>query len=303
MTRRLSTSYINILKHVRIALTWRKRNSFVPRQIEFSSTYNPIFLGNLQLLCFRQRQIRISTRRDLPVNLAKGVLRALYLQILGRLRAYLTSYFAHAFSLIISAANIRADDDNSDESEDDSSSSETNKSTENGATYMELYMSSQAVKEECLGWAARDPSGVLSPYKFSRRDVRSDDVFLSITHCGVCYADVALTRNKLGHSKYPLLPGHEIVVSSDEQQMTGLACQASSNVALDRVIIKMMIEHTINYVEGSPLKGNHCSSWPPKESCRGKKEEIVMAKKATGCKTAVSGTEDITTSIIDSMAA
>ncbi|KAM7525988.1 hypothetical protein LguiA_015890 [Lonicera macranthoides] len=72
-------------------------------------------------------------------------------------------------------------------------------------------MSSQAVKEECLGWAARDPSGVLSPYKFSRRDVRSDDVFLSITHCGVCYADVAWTRNKLGHSKYPLVPGHEIV--------------------------------------------------------------------------------------------
>ncbi|KAM7519339.1 hypothetical protein LguiB_018301 [Lonicera macranthoides] len=29
----------------------------------------------------------------------------------------------------------------------------------------------------------------------------------------------------------------------------GLACQALSNVALDRVIIKMMIEHTMNYVE------------------------------------------------------
>lgn len=30
-------------------------------------------------------------------------------------------------------------------------------------------MSSKGVGEDCLGWAARDASGVLSPYKFSRR--------------------------------------------------------------------------------------------------------------------------------------
>ncbi|CAK7323832.1 unnamed protein product [Dovyalis caffra] len=28
--------------------------------------------------------------------------------------------------------------------------------------------SSESVKEDCLAWAARDPSGVLSPYQFSR---------------------------------------------------------------------------------------------------------------------------------------
>jgi len=32
-------------------------------------------------------------------------------------------------------------------------------------------MSSEGGDEQCLGWAARDPSGVLSPYKFSRRYV------------------------------------------------------------------------------------------------------------------------------------
>ncbi|XP_030540168.1 probable cinnamyl alcohol dehydrogenase 1 [Rhodamnia argentea] len=72
-------------------------------------------------------------------------------------------------------------------------------------------MSSDCVKEDCLGWAARDPSGFLSPYKFSRRTVGSDDVSIRITHCGVCYADVAWTRNEHGSSKYPLVPGHEIV--------------------------------------------------------------------------------------------
>lgn len=40
------------------------------------------------------------------------------------------------------------------------------------------------------------------------RSVTSDDVSLKITHCGVCYADVIWTRNKLGDSKYPLIPGY-----------------------------------------------------------------------------------------------
>ncbi|KAK6934613.1 Alcohol dehydrogenase-like, C-terminal [Dillenia turbinata] len=72
-------------------------------------------------------------------------------------------------------------------------------------------MSSESGNENCLGWAARDASGFLSPYKFTRRVVGNDDVSLKITHCGVCFADVAWTRNKLGDSKYPLVPGHEIV--------------------------------------------------------------------------------------------
>jgi cinnamyl-alcohol dehydrogenase len=66
-------------------------------------------------------------------------------------------------------------------------------------------------KEDCLGYAARDPSGFLSPFQFSRRAIGIDDISISITHCGVCYAEVAWTRNKVGDAKYPLVPGHEIV--------------------------------------------------------------------------------------------
>ncbi|XP_024934347.3 probable cinnamyl alcohol dehydrogenase 1 isoform X1 [Ziziphus jujuba] len=62
----------------------------------------------------------------------------------------------------------------------------------------------------CLGWAARDASGTLSPYQFSRRAVGCDDISIKITHCGVCYADFVWTRNHLGDSKYPVVPGHEI---------------------------------------------------------------------------------------------
>ncbi|KAK9274935.1 hypothetical protein L1049_022191 [Liquidambar formosana] len=82
-------------------------------------------------------------------------------------------------------------------------------------------MSSEIANEDCIGWAARDPSGLLSPYKFSRRALGSDDVSLKITHCGVCYADVIWTRNKFGDAKYPLVPGHEIV---------GIVKEVGSNV-------------------------------------------------------------------------
>ncbi|KAK6146464.1 hypothetical protein DH2020_020333 [Rehmannia glutinosa] len=78
-----------------------------------------------------------------------------------------------------------------------------------------------AADGNCLGWAARDPSGLLSPYKFTRRSVGSDDVSISIVYCGVCFADVIWTRNKLGHSNYPLVPGHEIV---------GIVREVGSNV-------------------------------------------------------------------------
>ncbi|XP_074272553.1 putative cinnamyl alcohol dehydrogenase 1 [Silene latifolia] len=72
-------------------------------------------------------------------------------------------------------------------------------------------MSSETSPANCIGWAARDPSGVLSPIEFNRRIVANDDVSIKITHCGVCYADVAWTRNLHNDAKYPVVPGHEIV--------------------------------------------------------------------------------------------
>ncbi|XP_068650193.1 probable cinnamyl alcohol dehydrogenase 1 [Aristolochia californica] len=82
-------------------------------------------------------------------------------------------------------------------------------------------MTDQNAKDNCLGWAARDPSGVLSPYSFNRRKVGSDDVSIKITHCGVCFADFIWTRNLFRDSKYPVVPGHEIA---------GIVQEVGSNV-------------------------------------------------------------------------
>ncbi|KAF6135600.1 hypothetical protein GIB67_015453 [Kingdonia uniflora] len=68
-----------------------------------------------------------------------------------------------------------------------------------------------SICKNCLGWAARDTSGVLLPYNFIRRDTGPDHASLTITHCGICYADVAWAKNIPRNTIYPVVPGHEIV--------------------------------------------------------------------------------------------
>ncbi|KAH9317672.1 hypothetical protein KI387_019441 [Taxus chinensis] len=61
------------------------------------------------------------------------------------------------------------------------------------------------------GWAAEDKSGVLSPFNFTRRKTGPSDVTFRVVYCGVCHSDLHMLRNEWHNSKYPLVPGHEIV--------------------------------------------------------------------------------------------
>ncbi|XP_056161139.1 probable mannitol dehydrogenase [Syzygium oleosum] len=65
--------------------------------------------------------------------------------------------------------------------------------------------------QEAFGWAARDPSGLLSPFKFSRRATGEKDVKFKVLFCGICHSDLHSVKNEWGFSTYPLVPGHEIV--------------------------------------------------------------------------------------------
>uniref|UniRef100_A0A0E0QR53 cinnamyl-alcohol dehydrogenase n=1 Tax=Oryza rufipogon TaxID=4529 RepID=A0A0E0QR53_ORYRU len=62
-----------------------------------------------------------------------------------------------------------------------------------------------------VGWAARDDSGVLSPYNFSRRAQKDDDVTIKVLYCGICHTDLHIVKNDWGNAMYPVVPGHEIV--------------------------------------------------------------------------------------------
>ena len=60
------------------------------------------------------------------------------------------------------------------------------------------------------GYAARDASGLLSPWEFERRPLGDDDVLLDIKYVGVCHSDIHQLKGEWGAQQYPQVPGHEI---------------------------------------------------------------------------------------------
>ncbi|RWW09503.1 hypothetical protein GW17_00027008 [Ensete ventricosum] len=54
--------------------------------------------------------------------------------------------------------------------------------------------------QKAFGWAARDTTGVLSPFNFSRRSTGPKDVTIKILYCGVCHSDLHFLKNEWGFS-------------------------------------------------------------------------------------------------------
>lgn len=64
---------------------------------------------------------------------------------------------------------------------------------------------------QAIGYAASAADAPLAPFHFERRDLRPNDVAIDILFCGVCHSDLHTARNEWHNSRYPVLPGHEIV--------------------------------------------------------------------------------------------
>ncbi|KAL7002860.1 cinnamoyl-Coa reductase [Sarracenia purpurea var. burkii] len=87
-------------------------------------------------------------------------------------------------------------------------------------------MGSLDVERTTRGYAATDPSGVLSPYTYSLRNTGPEDVLIKVICCGICHTDIHQIKNDLGMSSYPMVPGHEVV---------GEVVEVGSSVAKFRV--------------------------------------------------------------------
>jgi uncharacterized zinc-type alcohol dehydrogenase-like protein len=61
------------------------------------------------------------------------------------------------------------------------------------------------------GLAVHASGAHLLPYKYDAGELAADEVEVKITHCGVCHSDIHLIDNDWGLSKFPFIPGHEIV--------------------------------------------------------------------------------------------
>jgi len=61
------------------------------------------------------------------------------------------------------------------------------------------------------GYATHGAHSPLAPFSFSRREPRPYDIAIQTLFCGVCHTDLHQVRNEWGGSRYPMVPGHEIV--------------------------------------------------------------------------------------------
>ncbi len=61
------------------------------------------------------------------------------------------------------------------------------------------------------GYAAESAASPLAPFAFERRDPGPADVQIDILYCGVCHSDLHTARAEWPGTRYPCVPGHEIV--------------------------------------------------------------------------------------------
>ncbi|MCG2430433.1 NAD(P)-dependent alcohol dehydrogenase [Aequorivita xiaoshiensis] len=60
-------------------------------------------------------------------------------------------------------------------------------------------------------FGVKEENKPLEPLEIQRRPVGDNDVKIDIIYCGVCHSDIHTARNEWGGSKYPVVPGHEII--------------------------------------------------------------------------------------------
>jgi uncharacterized zinc-type alcohol dehydrogenase-like protein len=61
------------------------------------------------------------------------------------------------------------------------------------------------------GYAVHTPTDKFQPFSFERRDPNPNDVVIAIRYCGVCHSDLHTARGEWPGTRYPCVPGHEIV--------------------------------------------------------------------------------------------
>ena len=87
------------------------------------------------------------------------------------------------------------------------------------------------------GWGTDAADQPLKPMSFDRRALRGNDVAIDITHAGICHSDLHACRNDWGNSRFPLVPGHEIVGT-----VTAVGPQVTKHKVGDTVAIGCMVD-------------------------------------------------------------
>ncbi|KAG8383640.1 hypothetical protein BUALT_Bualt04G0035000 [Buddleja alternifolia] len=126
---------------------------------------------------------------------------------------------------------------------------------------------------KAFGWAAKDPSGIFSPFNGCRA-TGEHDVQLKILYCGVCHSDLHMAKNELGFTQYPMVPGHEIVGVVTEAgskvekfkvgDKVGVGCLVGScrqcdmcDKDLENYCAKQILTYSMPYYDGTITQGGY----------------------------------------------
>ena len=60
-------------------------------------------------------------------------------------------------------------------------------------------------------YAVADKGKPLTPFEYTLGEFGSDQVEIQVESCGICHSDLAMIENEWGISRYPIVPGHEVV--------------------------------------------------------------------------------------------
>ncbi|KAL6277402.1 hypothetical protein ACE6H2_021003 [Prunus campanulata] len=137
---------------------------------------------------------------------------------------------------------------------------------------------------EAFGWAARDTTGHLSPFNFSRRATGDEDVRFKVLYCGICHTDLSSIKNEWGICTYPIVPGHELVGEVTEVgskvkktkvgDRVGVgavvgACHDCDNCNNDLEIYcpKMVLTYSSIYHDGTVTYGGYSDTMVANERC------------------------------------
>jgi len=64
---------------------------------------------------------------------------------------------------------------------------------------------------EIQALAVDQPGAALKPYSFQLKPPRANECLIKVLTCGICHSDIHMVDNDWGWSRYPLVPGHEVV--------------------------------------------------------------------------------------------
>ncbi|KAG1659810.1 hypothetical protein FOA52_002146 [Chlamydomonas sp. UWO 241] len=64
---------------------------------------------------------------------------------------------------------------------------------------------------DTMTMACRDETAQFSPHRINRRAVGDVDVRIQVTHASICHSDMHTAKSEWPGTKYPCIPGHEIV--------------------------------------------------------------------------------------------